>query len=482
MTITEALEETRGELRRRGDVARFDGVSIDSRQVRPGQAFVAIAGARFDGHRFWRQAVDAGATLLIVARDRERECEGILGDDLPAGVSVLEVNDTRVALGLLARSWRRRTSVEVVAITGSVGKTTTKELAQVVLSRLGSTHCNPGNFNNEIGLPLTLLSMPAGTRYLVTEMGMNAPGEIAYLTDLTRPDVGVITCVAPVHLEGLGSLEAVAAAKGELLQGLPDGAWAVVPGQEPLLEPALGAVPPGRRVRFGESGSDEVQILEAESLGPAGCRVRLALRGEEVEFRLPLVGIYNARNAAAAAAAAMVLGLCPPEIAEAMETAPAGLRHRSSLLQLGRWHVLDDCYNANPVAMRAALDTLRQLAGRSQAVAVLGEMLELGPGSPRFHREVGEHAAGLDLAELVTVGAAAAEIARGAREAGMASERIVEVAGAPEAAEVVAGIVGEEAWILVKASRGSQLEQVIEHLSTIAHGGGDDDCDDDRDQ
>lgn len=469
MTISETVEATRGVLRRRGEVTRFCGVSIDSRQVLPGQAFVAIAGERFDGHRFWRQAVDAGATVLIVERERQG-CKGILGDDLPAGVSVLEVNDTRVALGLLARSWRQQASVQVVAITGSVGKTTTKELAHVVLSRLGATHCNPGNFNNEIGLPLTLLSMPVGTRYLVTEMGMNAPGEIAYLTDLAQPDVGVVTCVAPVHLEGLGSLEAVAAAKGELLEGLPDGAWAVVPGQEPLLEPALGTVSTERRVRFGESKSDEVQILEAESLGSAGCRVRLVLRGEEVGFRLPLVGTYNARNAAAAAAAAMVLGLRPLEIAEAMEATPAGLTHRSSLLQVGGWHVLDDCYNANPVAMRVALDTLRQLAGNSQAVAVLGEMLELGPESPRFHREVGEHAAHLDLAALVTVGAPAAEIARGARGAGMAPERIVEVAGAPEAVEAVAGTATEGAWILVKASRGSQLEQVIERLSALVHG------------
>jgi UDP-N-acetylmuramoyl-tripeptide--D-alanyl-D-alanine ligase len=464
LTIEAALEATAGELLHESNSSEFHGLVIDSREVKPRQAFVAVAGDRFDGHDFWRKAADAGAGLLVVQRDLEGE--------VPAGVAVIRVEDTRQALGHLARAWRREVAPEaVVAVTGSVGKTTTKELTRALLERLGETHCNPGNFNNDIGLPLTLLSMPRTTRYLVTEMGMNAPGEIAYLASLAEPDVGVVTCVAPVHLEGLGSIEAIADAKGELLRGMPDGAWAVVPGDEPLLEPSLAAIPETRRLRFGDGELDDVRVLSAD-VHRDRTRVRLALRGEEAAFDLPLVGRHNAWNAAAAAGAALVLGLEPRRIAQVLALPPGALAHRSAIARVGTWHVLDDCYNANPVATKVALDTVTRLAADegAPALAVLGDMLELGTESERYHREVGRHAAAAGLSLLVAVGQLGAAIADGARDAGMPPERVMAVAEPGEAARAVAREAPPGAWVLVKASRGARLEAVISALEEHAKG------------
>lgn len=465
LTVEKAAEATGGSIERTG-AERFCGVSIDSRQVQAGHAFVAIKGERFDGHDFCSQAVQAGASLLVVEREPAL--------DSPATTAVLRVTDTRAALGQLARAWRGEVDPQVVAITGSVGKTTTKELTRSLVSRLGSTHSNPGNFNNDIGLPLTMLAMPSDTSYLVVEMGMNAPGEIATLTTLAEPDIGVITCVAPVHLEGLGSLEAIAEAKGELLIGLGSESWAVVPGQEPLLTGPLRSIPEERRVTFGTAESDAVQVVGVQALGPDGTRISLSIRGERVTFDLSLVGAYNAHNAAAAAAAASILGLDPRRIADFMQLEGSSLRHRSAIRAMGSFNVLDDCYNANPLAMRAALQTVSQLAGSGgRALAVLGTMLELGEQTERFHREVGQFAASLGLKALVTVGPDAEAIAVGAREAGMPDERIAQVTDARQAARTLEGRAAAGDWILVKASRGAHLEQVIDELATTCGKEGD---------
>jgi UDP-N-acetylmuramoyl-tripeptide--D-alanyl-D-alanine ligase len=452
LSLEAATAATGGVLRGDG-AARFRGVGTDTRQLRPGQAFVALVGERFDGHEFLSQAVDAGAALLIVDR----------APSTPLAVAVLQVEDTRLALGALARAWRREVRPSVVAITGSVGKTTTKELTRAITGELGSTHSTRGNLNNDVGLPLTLLAMERGTRYLVAEMGMNAPGEISCLAAIAEPDVGAITCIAPVHLEGLGSIEAVAAAKGELLQRLGQGAWAVVPGDERLLDPYLATVPASRRVRFGGAPEDEVRLLDVQARGTAGSDVALAIRGETVRFRLPLVGAHNARNAAAAAAIGVALGAPAAAIATALAREPE-LSHRSVLREVGAWRVLDDCYNANPVAMCAALDTVAQLAEQTPAVAVLGCMLELGATTERLHHEVGAHAAGVGLELLVTVGELGGAIAAGARAAGMEPARVVSVSGIEEAARVVSERAAPGSWILVKASRGAHLEGLIDRL------------------
>jgi UDP-N-acetylmuramoyl-tripeptide--D-alanyl-D-alanine ligase len=383
---------------------------------------------------------------------------------------VLRVPDTRLALGALARAWRREVAPTTVAITGSVGKTTTKELTRAVLARAGATHATGGNLNNEIGLPLTILAMPERTRFLCAEMGMSAPGEIAYLCSIAEPELGLITAIAPVHLEGLGSLEGIAAAKAELLERLPPTGHAITPSDAPLLDPHLARarVASDRRLRFGDRPGDQVRLLEATSRGAAGSDLRLALGSEEIAFRLPLVGAHNARNAAAAAAVGLALGVPGPEIAAALSEPPP-LKHRSVLRALGAWQVFDDCYNASPVAAKAALDTLVDLAGSAPTVAVLGSMLELGPEAPRFHRELGAHLAARGVGLLIAVGAELARaIQEGALAAGLAPERALLAASPEQGARLLAERVADGAWVLVKASRGARLEGVLTELERLA--------------
>ncbi len=433
----------------------FEGVTIDSRAVTPGQAFVAIRGDRFDGHDYALSAAEDGAAALVVHQD--------LPGPVPEAAAVIRVDDTLDALQRLAAAWLRQVSPQVLAVTGSVGKTTTKELLRGVMALAGPTHATAGNFNNHIGLPLTLLAMPHDTRAAVLEMGMNHEGEIAALAAMARPEVGLITAIAPVHLEGLGSMEAIAAAKAELLMGLREDGTAVIPGQEPLLAPWAARLPDHRVVTFGVEGGDRVQLVRREPDGARGSLVMLRMDGEQHQVRLPLVGSHNASNAAAAAAAALVAGVPPATIAEGL-TRPPRLEHRSSLVTVGPYTVLDDCYNASPAAMRAAMDTLAELAGDAPRAALLGAMLELGDQEQRYHREIGAHAAAAGLDLLITVGDLGAEIARGAAAAGMPAARMTQVETPTDGARALTGAL-DAGWVLIKASHGARLDRAVRALT-----------------
>lgn len=453
-SVDRAADVMAGQVLRRG-ATRFHGVSIDSRKVAEGQAFFAIAGDRFDGHAFVRAAAEAGAALLVVHRQPH--------GDLPGDAAVVMVDDTRIALADLARAWRLTVNPKVLAITGSVGKTTTKELCRSVLLRCGPTHATPGNFNNDIGLPLTLLSMPADTAYLVAEMGMNAPGEISTLTRIAAPDVGLITRIAPAHLEGLGSIEAVAAAKAELIDEMPDHAVAVLPGDEPLLSPWTGRLAAHRLRTFGADPGVTVRLLRRQGEGANGSRLALETEGGRLEVLLPLPGAHNALNAAAAAAATRALGADLERIVDGL-SAPPELGHRSRLTRVGTWRLLDDCYNANPTSMNAALDTVVELSRDDPKVALLGKMAELGPTEEALHRQVGAHAAVLGLDLLLTVGPLGRCIAEGAAKAGAPAHTVVAVDTPRQAARKLQQRAPNRAWILVKASRAARLERVVEIL------------------
>ena len=439
----------------------FTAVTTDSRNVPPGAAFVALRGEHADGHTFWPQAAAAGAALVLLERPPAAEPLAA------APCALLLVPDTLRALGALAQAWRLTVAPRVIAITGSVGKTTTKELTQQILALAGPTHYNRGNFNNQLGLPLTLLALPEATRYLVVEMGMNTPGEIAYLSALARPDLGLITAIAPVHLERLGTLEAIAAEKGALLEALAPEGCAIVPDDEPLLDAPLRRSPARRRLSFGSSPRADARLVAARSEGAAGQRLTLTLRGETLELLLPLIGRHNAQNAAAAAAIALALDLDHAQIAAGLARAPQ-LGHRSQVRRLGALTLLDDCYNASPVAVRAALTALVELAQGQPAVAVLGEMRELGAQADALHEQVGRAAAGLPLAGLVIVGAAASGLARGARAGGMASNLIVETDDPAAAAGHATELAQRAGWVLVKGSRGARLERVVDALLALA--------------
>lgn len=401
---------------REGGPAR---VTIDSRDVGAGDLFVGLPGAHVDGGRFAGQALADGAWGVLVGPDHADAAQ-----PAPDGV-VLVADDPLRALQDLATAWRRALGARVIGVTGSTGKTSTKDILRGMLRPHRRTVATPQNLNTEIGLPLTVLSAPAGTEVLVLEMGMRGEGQIAELARIAEPDVGLIVSVGPVHLELLGTVERVAATKAELLHGLPEGGTAIVPAGEALLAPHLPAHV--AVVTFGPGG-------DVDDLGA-------------VELPAALGAEHLRRNAMGALAAARAIGVQPAGPIEVELSDRRGQRRELP----GGVVVVDDCYNANPMSMRAALDELARAPGRR--VAVLGDMLELGPAEVVFHEEIGRYAAGrADV--LVTVGPLAAHM--GGEHAAV---------DAAEAASVVRDLVRPGDTILIKASRGVGLQAVAEALA-----------------
>jgi UDP-N-acetylmuramoyl-tripeptide--D-alanyl-D-alanine ligase len=450
LSLEDVLAATRGRLLG-GRPGPLDGVSIDSRSLRPGELFVALRGPRFDGHAFLGEALRRGAAAALV--DRELAA--------PAGLALVRVADTTRALAELARHVRRRAALPVLAVTGSLGKTTTKEMAAALLATAGPVLKTEGNLNNRYGLPLTLLRLHPEHRHAVLELGMSAPGELAALTRIAEPDVAVITNVAPVHLEFFPSLDAIADAKAEVLEGLRPGGTAVLNHDDPRVL-RIGERHAGRVVWFGRDRRCDVS---AENWRGAarGMRFELVIGGRETDVALPLAGAHFVQDFLAAAAAAHVLGVAP----QAMAAAASALRpaaHRGQWLRLGRGVTLiDDCYNASPQAVEAAVAALALAAGRRR-VAFLGDMLELGPAGPELHRQVGEAiAGGLDV--IVAAGPLAGCFLDGARRAGAPSRSLHAFPDAAAAAAAAPGLVGDGDAVLVKGSRGAHMEAVVEALA-----------------
>ena len=440
----------------RGD--RFAGAATDSRQVQRGQIFFALPGERVDGFAFVAQAVTAGAAAVVVQAGR----------GLPAGAdgaTVIAVVDPRVGLGALAQAVRARFTGLVVGVTGSNGKTTTKELIAATLRPLGDVLRTAGNLNTDVGLPLTILSATLREKVWVLEMAMRARGEIALLARIARPRIGVITNVAGAHLERLGSLEEVARAKGELFAGLPADGIAVLSDDEPLVAAQAAGIAAARQLRFGAGRDASVRVMEVIPAGAAGSVVRYAVRQTPVVVRLPLAGAHNARNGAAALAVALAAGVPTVDAARALEslTLPP---HRSAVIEIGGRTVLDDCYNANPASMRAALTALLASVGSGRPFAILGDMLETGPDAEALHRQIGAEA-GARLGGLCGVGPLAVAMVDAARAAGLDQARAVTAATPEEAAALVAPWTRPGDWILIKASRGMKLEGAVAALGRL---------------
>jgi UDP-N-acetylmuramoyl-tripeptide--D-alanyl-D-alanine ligase len=410
--------------------------TIDSGASGPGDLFFGLRGERRDGGEFAAAAIAAGAWGVVVAPER---AAGL------GGAWVFAAPDPLAGMQGLARAWRRALGARVVGVTGSVGKTSVKDIARALLP--GRVHANAENLNTEIGLPLTVLEAPQGTESLVLEMAMRGPGQIAELAAIAEPEVGVITNVGPVHVEQLGSVEAIAAAKAELIDSLPRNGVAVVPVKSGELEPHLKRA--GRVLRFGPGGDVEAsEVRLAEGVTEALVATPI---GEQL-FHFPFAEAHNLTNALAAVAVGVTLGAALADMAD--RAASIGFsRFRGERLELGDGIVLvNDCYNANPVSMRAALDHLATL-GAPRTVAVLGEMGELGSGAAAYHREVGEHARGGGVDLLIGVG-------RPARD----YDPDELVADPAEAAELLAARLEPGDAVLVKGSRSAGLEAVAEGL------------------
>jgi UDP-N-acetylmuramoyl-tripeptide--D-alanyl-D-alanine ligase len=437
--------------------AMVDGLSTDTRTIAAGSLFVALRGERFDAHAFLPAAATAGAAAAVVDGDTPA----------PAGLPRLRVADTLAALGAIARFHRRRFDLPVVGVTGSNGKTTTREMIAAILAERGPVLKTEGNLNNEVGVPLTLLGLRADHRAAVVEMGMSAPGEIARLTALALPQVGVVTNAAAAHLEGLGTIDGVADAKGELYAGLPAGGIAVANADDPRMLARARAS--GRRLltfAAGRQRRGDVVVLELLAEDATGLRFLLGVGQRELDVALPLVGAHNARNAAAAACAAIALGCSDREIVRGLAgVRPVGRRLLLSRLP-GGLLLVDDCYNANPLSMEAALQTLGGLARAEggRPLAALGDMLELGPGEAELHRGVGAAAARLPVARLFGFGPRSRETLAGALAAGLPAERAFHTEELAALAVAVRAAVVPGDVLLVKASRGMRLERLVEAL------------------
>jgi UDP-N-acetylmuramoyl-tripeptide--D-alanyl-D-alanine ligase len=437
-------------------VAEGDGGSpvratIDSGATGAGDLFFGLRGERVDGAEFAPAANDAGAGGVVVGpafRAPFFPPDGNKGERNGSGAWVFAVKDPLAALQALALAYRRELGARVVGVTGSVGKTSVKDIARALLP--GRVHANRENLNTEIGLPLTVLEAPDDAGTLVLEMAMRGAGQIAELAAIAEPEVAVITNDGPVHVELLGSVEAIAAAKAEVLVALPPTGTAVVPVEAGELEPHLSQAP--NLLRFGPEG--DVEAVESRVVEGV-TEALIATPAGSARFHFPFAEAHNLTNALAAVAAGVALGAPLEEMAD--RAANIGFsRFRGERLEMGDGIVLvNDCYNANPVSMRAALDHLATLEGERR-IAVLGEMGELGPDSPVFHREVGEHARAAGIDFLVGVGEPARDYEPD------------ELVGAPEeAAELLAAQAGPGDAILVKGSRSAGLETVAETLSLL---------------
>jgi len=456
----ELCRAVRGRLIRGRPDATARGVCTDSRTLSPGELFVALSGDRFDGHGFVAEVCSKGAAGAVVHEGRPASGAW---DDLRPDFFLIAVKEPLQALGDLAAAVRSTFQGPVVAITGSNGKTTTKEMVAGILSFLGPVLKNSGNLNNLVGLPLTLFRLAPEHRYLVLEMGANAFGEIKRLAAIARPTVGLITNIGPAHLEGFGSLEGVARAKGELLPALPaDGTFVLNADDPRLVETAKGFQ--GNTVTFSRRRPAAVRLKEARIRDNNTTVLLMEVGGRDLVAELSGTGEPLEQNALAAAAAAWAAG-------SDMDAVRNGLRDfrplegRTRLLELPRnIRVLDDAYNANPASMEAALNTLVRLKGHGRILAVLGEMAELGEETEGAHYALGLQTAARNLDEVFFVGPHRGMMRHGAVDGGMDSDRIHGFASVESLLEVLPQAVRPGDVLLIKASRVMRMERVLARL------------------
>ena len=427
------------------------GVAIDTRKLQPGELFVAIKGERVDGHDFARDAAMHGAAAALVTRRVDVDIPQVL------------VNDTQFALGDLASAVRAQRDVRVVGITGSNGKTTVKTLTASILARHGRTHVNAGNYNNELGLPLTLLAMPADSEFAVLEMGAGKPGDIAYLAAIARPDIGLVNTIAPAHLERMGSLEGVAETKGALYQALPADGMAIINADDAFASFFEGLAGSRPTLHFGLGDQVDVgaTILEQRVDGS-----RFVLRTPEgdAEVNLPLAGRHNVANALAASAIALALDVPLATIVAGLMHVPGVAGRLRNEAMAGGWTLIDDSYNANPGSVGAAIDTLALATG--ERWLVLGDMAELGTDARELHAGIGTRAKAAGIERLFAVGA----LSLAAVQAfGAGAEHYADKA---TLAASLAGHVHAGVTCLVKGSRSAGMEQVVSALKHSSHAPG----------
>ena len=461
-SAADAADWTGARLRSGDPETSFSSVSIDTRSVSPGALFVAIKGPNHDAHAYLDQALAAGATGLLIQRDGEHlvdmaECEG-------SDAAVLECDDSETALGKLAKGHRARFHGPVLAITGSNGKTTTKEMVAAVLCELAPCLKTQGNLNNQFGLPLTLLQREREHEIAVVELGMNHRGEIAALAQIAAPTIGLVTNVGTAHIEFLHTQEAIAQEKGDLFAALPSDGVAVVNRDDPrVLSQANRAA--CRQITYGLSAAADVSAENIRFEAPGSYHFDVRTPQGRIAVKLTGLAETSVINGLAAAAAGIAAGASLANVASGLANyrPEAG---RMSPRELGNdVTLIDDSYNANPQSMRAALETLARLCSPGRGIAVLGDMGELGESAEREHAEVGRSAAELGIDLLVWLGERSDTVMQAARDAGMNASRLASGKTHAEVAGLVRDALEPHDWVLVKGSRGMHMERVIEALS-----------------
>ncbi|MGA2193185.1 MAG: UDP-N-acetylmuramoyl-tripeptide--D-alanyl-D-alanine ligase [Nitrospirota bacterium] len=450
--LKDILDATGGKEVSSGPV-RFGNISTDSRTIGPGELFVPLTGPNFDGHGFIDAAFKKGAAGTLVKKGTRLK--------YPEGKTVIEVGDTLRALQETAHFIRmKRTGIPVIGVTGTNGKTTTKEMLASILSVRGPVLKNDGNLNNEIGVPLTLLRLEKRHLAAVIEMGMSALGEIARLAEIAAPSIGIITNIGPGHLGSLGSMDAVARAKGELVLALPEDGKAILNGDDPYLKNIIEENR-HRTLTFGITGKADIAAADIKE-SDSGISFKLIFPGGTEEIALPVIGLHNVYNALAASAAALAAGADAANIKEGLG-AWQPVKMRMEITEIDGARIINDAYNANPASMAAALNALASIKG-SRKMAVLGDMLELGKAASKSHFDVGRMAGAQDLTLLILTGGHAPLTAQGAMEAGMPEERIFIVESPTAAAAILAERLKPGDHVLIKGSRSMKMERVVDLL------------------
>ena len=457
-SLEDVLEATAGILVSGKQENTFYGISTDSRQVSKGNLFIALKGEKFDGHDFVRKALDQGAAGILM-QDEEKINQALVDK----AIAVIKVADTLTALGDLAHEWRKRFSIPVIGLTGSSGKTTTKEMMAAVIGRKKNILKTEGNLNNLIGLPQTIFRLTSEHELVILEMGTNTRGEIKRLTQIAVPDIGLITNVGPAHLAGFGSIDVVREEKNDLFLNMSSSGIAIINLDDEAITTAAERWN-GRRITFSMSPNADVTVKDIERNGVKGVRFNLVVGGSTQKVDMKIAGLHHVYNAMAAASTAFAVGIDQKTIAEGL----AAFRPFSGRMEMIKLHngafLLDDSYNANPASVREALMTLKDLKAHHNGYVFLGDMLELGEEADEMHRKIGMLIATIGVNTLFLQGDFSAITAAGAAEGGLSPQNIFFLSDKDKDINYLKEHLKKGDWILVKGSRRMKMEKIVAQI------------------
>jgi UDP-N-acetylmuramoyl-tripeptide--D-alanyl-D-alanine ligase len=457
-SLEDVLKATSGTLISGAPENIFYGISTDSRQVFRGNLFIALKGEKFDGHDFIRKAIEQGAAGILV-QDEEKINQALVDK----AIAIIKVADTLLALGDLAHEWRKRFSIPVIGLTGSSGKTTTKEMLAAIIGRRKNILKTEGNLNNLIGLPQTIFRLTREHELVILEMGTNTRGEIKKLTQIAMPDIGLITNVGPAHLAGFGSMDVVRDEKSDLFINMSPSGIAIINLDDEAVTTAAERWD-GRRITFSMSPNADVTVKDIERNGIKGVRFNLVVGGSTQKVEMKIAGLHHVHNAMAAAAAAYAVGIDTKTIAEGL----MAFRPFSGRMEMIRLHngafLLDDSYNANPSSVREALMTLKDLKVHHNGYVFLGDMLELGAGAGEMHRKIGMLIATIGVNALFLQGDFSEITAAGAAEGGLSPKNIFFLSDKEKGIDYLREHLKKGDWILVKGSHGMKMERIAAQI------------------